>query len=137
MAKIVSILILCVVTFSFFSKIKSNNKCSDFRKGKFLYRETGDTSLFIIIRNDTVQYEINYYTKENISLKINWLDSCEYKLSFLNQNVNNRDQIPIEFQSVILYCKMQNFENDTCILSTFFKFRDSSKNLTGKLIKLN
>ena len=88
MAKIISIAILCLLTFSFFSKIEDNHKgCPDFRKGKFLYRGTEDTVLYLIERDEKVQLETRYDTRDNVTLKINWLDSCEYELSFLKQDI--------------------------------------------------
>ena len=138
MAKIISIAILCLLTFSFFSKIEDNHKgCPDFRKGKFLYRGTEDTVLYLIERDEKVQLETRYDTRDNVTLKINWLDSCEYELSFLKQDIKQGDTIPSEFQRVKLNCKMQDFVNDTCVLLTSFEFRNTKVNLSGKLIKLH
>ena len=138
MAKIISISILCVLAFSFFSKIEDNHKgCPDFRKGKFLYRGTEDTVLYLIERDEKVQLETRYDTRDNVTLKINWLDSCEYELSFLKQDIKKEDTITSEFQSIKINCKMQKFENDTCELLTSFEFRNTKVNLSGKLIKLH
>lgn len=57
--------------------------CSKFKTGKFQIIENGEGK-DKIERNDSIQIE--QYGKVIIKLKIEWIDECSYRLSFLEGN---------------------------------------------------
>lgn len=61
----------------------SQPKCAGFRVGKFQNIEEGIVKTKIV-RNDTIQLE--YYGDKEIKLRINWIDDCTYRLTFIEGN---------------------------------------------------
>lgn len=61
---------------------KKTNPCANFRTGKFRYagEEHNDWK---IIRNDSIQTEVNKKTGVRITCSIEWTSDCEYQLTYL------------------------------------------------------
>lgn len=55
-------------------------KCSEFRTGEFRYADKTMTER--IIRNDSMQIEINDYDKIEIHTSITWKSDCEYEMTY-------------------------------------------------------
>ena len=61
------------------NSFSQNTPCSDFKTGEFKYSNF-DFAQWIIIRNDSVQIEINKKTGLEIYSSITWKSGCEYSL---------------------------------------------------------
>jgi hypothetical protein len=70
--------------FSYASSQKKN-PCSRYKTGHFLFhvRDQGKDLSYSIIRNDTIQTEINHQTGDTSKLRIKWTGDCSYELRFL------------------------------------------------------
>lgn len=62
---------------------RSQKKCRKFKTGTFQNVENGEVNS-LIIRNDSIQYE--KVERLEVSLKIDWIDDCNYRLSFIDGN---------------------------------------------------
>jgi hypothetical protein len=84
--------------------LKSDKDCSKFKTGEFIYRFRGQQGefSFSIIRNDSVQTEINPNTGDISKLSINWTDPCNYELKLIENTSNYPDSIQKMRKSIIL-----------------------------------
>ena len=57
--------------------------CKDVKKGVFYLYPSSLPKGFIILRNDSIQKEINIETKDTSFWKINWKNSCTFNLKFI------------------------------------------------------
>ena len=63
-----------------FNSISQEKQCSSFRIGEFRYVKEDMPER--IIRNDTLQIEINPLDKVEIYSSIDWISECEYTLTY-------------------------------------------------------
>lgn len=70
---------------------KEKLDCSNLRKGKFEYRGGLTKTIFSIERDDSIQIERNEGTQDGMKLRIDWMGTCEYKLSALAFIINGKD----------------------------------------------
>lgn len=130
--------IYCIFVFtSFFASIEERNiDCEKFKKGTFYHKLDGDTTLYRIERNDTIQKETMVRTGDYITLKISWVAPCEYDLTFLSQHISLTDSISTEYQGLKLKSRIVNIRNDSCFLETFFVGDTINKPIKGILYLL-
>jgi hypothetical protein len=64
---------------------KKNKYCDPVKTGKFSLKFSGQKNWFIIIRNDSMQYEKEMSTGNIASLKVKWMTSCEYELTLISR----------------------------------------------------
>jgi len=102
---------------------KQDNKatksdCEKFKTGRFLHQSQGDSHIYTIERNDSVQTEIIGKTGEFVNLKISWTSPCNYELTFLNQHINSPDSIPEANKDLKVKVEITSIRNDTCYVIT-------------------
>lgn len=62
-----------------------SSDCEKFKHGKFVIKD--DTSGYYIIRKDSIQHEIFDFLNSDMELTIEWVNDCEYNLTFVkNKN---------------------------------------------------
>ncbi|MDU0370490.1 hypothetical protein [Hymenobacter endophyticus] len=64
----------------------SEQTCKSFRVGKFAFRPTGGPAglSYLIDRNDSIQTETEEQTGYVTTLRVKWVNSCTYQLSYLS-----------------------------------------------------
>ena len=76
-----SIFLSCTLILSCSDKPK-NIDCSRFKTGKFKYHSSYTGKNFLLERTDSTQIEMDEETGTVAELKIDWVNSCEYILTF-------------------------------------------------------
>jgi hypothetical protein len=76
--KILYFTILFISSHALFAQEK---KCTDFKTGKFRYKDS-NLKDWIIIRNDTLQIETNKFANIEAQGSIKWKSDCEYELVY-------------------------------------------------------
>ena len=81
---------------------ENNNKCSDFKTGDFILHSKYLNSDILINRKDSIQVEKIVSSGKVIINKIEWINSCEYKLQYLNVNfpISDSDLAYLRRQSI-------------------------------------
>lgn len=82
----IRICVICFIAFllpSFVISQTKNLDCKDVKKGIFYLYPSSLQKGFIILRNDSIQKEINIETKDTSFWKINWKDDCICNLKFI------------------------------------------------------
>lgn len=116
--KLILPFLLLIVNFGF----AQNFKCSDVKTGNFLDPKDYDVK---IIRTDSTQIEINLKNGAEVLEKVEWIDSCSYKLTHISNNEIWEKQYP-------------NLPNDTIIVEIkqvtkeFYLIKSYFENKKGK-----
>jgi|SRR5699024_9341696 len=110
-------------------------KCNDFKNGNFIVpNDTEGTTPYRIIRNDTLQTEIDSEGVKRYS-KIKWLDDCSYvvtydaqkmQLSNFQKDVNNVGGVIV---------KVTKIEDNCFYYTSNIKGDDGSKSIDGVMCK--
>ena len=121
--KIINILIFSCITSLFacqstYKKTATPSDCARFRNGKFLHRSEGDTNLYRIERNDSIQTEFIREAGEYVHLKINWTSPCAYELTYLNQHIFGADSIPESYRNMKIKVEILRAQEDSCFVLT-------------------
>ena len=67
---------------------KHTDTCNQFKNGYFLYRyKSKDAAELLIIRKDSIQFEINEQTNDTTELSIVWTGNCMYDLRYKSSTV--------------------------------------------------
>lgn len=82
MNKLTFLLILVIINTSLFSQ---NSNCENFRTGYFSYLEEPFTSV-VVRRTKKFQYEHNKKDGMKLKFKIDWIDDCQYTLTYIKVN---------------------------------------------------
>jgi hypothetical protein len=61
-------------------------RCSRFRTGIFIINGEGQQGITRVKRSNDFQIEQDYNTNSRTKFKVEWLDSCTYKLKFISSN---------------------------------------------------
>jgi hypothetical protein len=101
-----------------YKRTATTSDCARFRNGKFLHRSEGDTNLYRIERNDSIQTEFIRDAGEYVNLKINWTTACAYELTYLNQHVFGADSIPESYRNMKIKVEILRVQNDSCFVLT-------------------
>ncbi len=101
-----------------YKRTATTSDCARFKKGKFLHRSEGDTNLYRIERNDSIQTEFIREAGEYVNLKINWTSPCAYELTYLNQHVFGADSIPESYRNMKIKVEILRVQNDSCFVLT-------------------
>jgi len=72
--------ILIIAFITVLSSYAQQNKCSNFKTGKFEYSDPNYTE-WKVTRTDSTQIEINTKTGIEIYSSLKWLNACEYMLT--------------------------------------------------------
>jgi hypothetical protein len=97
-------------------KIPNNLDCSGIRYGIF----ENETHRFER-KNDSIQIEINKKTNETKTLKIEWLNNCEYRL------ISNENSVKVKITSI-------NDKNYDCFITNEKSFVDYAKKIRLRII---
>lgn len=68
-------------------------RCSDVKYGHFYFYGKSTGNSYQIIREDSLQLEVNANTNDTSFWKINWIDECSYKLKYLHGGGSNFSQM--------------------------------------------
>ena len=75
------IFIILVIAITLVDCSKTPKDCSNFKTGNFKYQDT-NLSNWIVIRNDSLQIEVdNAINKETIAI-VKWVSDCQYNLTY-------------------------------------------------------
>ncbi|MBS1742844.1 MAG: hypothetical protein JST81_07370 [Bacteroidetes bacterium] len=119
--KTITLLIFALISFAFLPVENVQlMDCSKFRKGIFYYRGEADAELYRIERNDSIQKETLLSTGDYVTLKLNWVGDCEYKLAFISQHIYKNDSVSTQFQGMVLTNKIVKVTGDSCYLESRF-----------------
>lgn len=77
-----------VIVFFFFAGLfiygkRPNLPCKSVKKGSFYFYGKTTGVHYKIIRNDSLQMEVNRTSNDTSFWKIDWIDDCSYKLKYL------------------------------------------------------
>lgn len=78
---------ICVLIFSACSDSSAPQDCSRFKTGRYRHLSEHDGSVTTIIRNDSFQFEKNEHMSVTIRTAVKWISDCEYRLSYVDQEV--------------------------------------------------
>ena len=96
--------------------------CGKYRTGTFQYHvkmKSHDT-YFLIIRNDSIQTEVNETTNDTSKFAIKWIGKCNYELRFLSGVAPLPDSL-LRFKNAIVM-KTEILEGD----DNYYLFRSTS-----------
>ena len=99
-----------------YEKKASKTECKKFKTGAFFHTAQGDTTIYRIKRNDSVQTEFIGETGNYVNLRIKWTGPCSYELTFLNQHILGPDSVsnPSQFRKVQV--DILSVSGDTCFV---------------------
>ncbi len=60
--------------------------CNKIKCGTFYFYPSGSKQGFIILRNASIQKEINIETKDTSFWKVDWKNTCEFNLKFIRKS---------------------------------------------------
>ena len=66
-------------------QMKGSN-CNSIKKGKFYFYPSNSQKQFLIIRNYSIQKEINLQTNDTSFWKVSWQSPCMFTLTFLQRS---------------------------------------------------
>ncbi|MFS4456979.1 hypothetical protein [Maribacter sp. 2304DJ31-5] len=69
-----------IIPLLYFTSCSKEKKCSDYKVGRFNYVLENRPEL--IIRNDSIQIEINPITKLEVHSSLEWISECEYIMTY-------------------------------------------------------
>jgi hypothetical protein len=75
---------LILVGILFIQSSVVNVDCKKFRNGKFHFYGKQSSVHFLILRQDSIQREVNVYTNDTSYWKIKWVDHCTYTANYLS-----------------------------------------------------
>jgi hypothetical protein len=84
MNKKLSIIIIGAFSILSLSFLLPNSQCDLFKKGRFHFYPKDSKSHYLIIREDSLQSEINLKTGDTSFWKIKWLSGCEFNCSYIS-----------------------------------------------------
>jgi hypothetical protein len=58
--------------------------CKDLKNGQFHFYGKQSEAHFLIIRQDSLQKEVNLATKDTSFWKVSWIDECTYAANYLS-----------------------------------------------------
>jgi hypothetical protein len=99
--------------------------CSEFKTGKFEY--VSEEYPEQIVRNDTIQIEINPISKIEIYSTIEWVSECEYILTYkkvLNSPLDESEYIGKQIYVEIIETKGNKYKvhASSDVMNTFLEF---------------
>lgn len=103
--KIKIISIISAITVLLFSCTRNKPSCYLYHNGKFVYHGiTKNKSSFMIkiIRNDSLQIEIDSKTNDTGFMKVEWIDSCSYRLKFIKTAFNQPDSMVLFNKKMVI-----------------------------------
>ena len=120
MIKIISLLLL--ISFCFACKMAEPKlKCIGLKTGHFSYKSYSNGMKFFIERTDSLQKETNEVTGKIRTLKIRWVNDCEYELTILSEENSDSDHIKHYPMGRILNTKILT------VTDTYYTFHSEMK----------
>ncbi|ANH80063.1 hypothetical protein A8C56_02855 [Niabella ginsenosidivorans] len=84
MGKMISrIIVFCCANFFLSLSTLGQSECTEVRNGKFYFYPQNSRQSFLIIRNSSLQREINVATNDTSYWKVRWKSPCMFDLIFL------------------------------------------------------
>lgn len=83
---------------SLFGLLNSNKDCSEFKEGKFIYRNAEGNAFdetHIAIRTRNQQIYIDSEKGDTLVYDLTWVSACEYELIFKKSNLNEEGLVKI------------------------------------------
>lgn len=97
---------------------QGNADCSKFKVGKFRYHAKESGNSYIIERKDSTQIETNLNTGSITTLRINWINPCEYELRYVARKNSPNDTLMSIVTTTVLKTKIIEVGKDYCIFSS-------------------
>ena len=109
--------------------------CSKLRAGEFYLsaRKTGNE--YSIVRNDVNQIETNLRTGSAATLKIKWINPCEYQLTYVSLKAMGPDTLLPPIQYTSLRTRITEVGDDYYIFETKPDSLDMIYSDTMKIVK--
>jgi hypothetical protein len=112
--------LLLFTLFLFACSDTTNEKltCTNFRVGKFLLHSEVTNTDYVIERNDSIQVESTPATGAAVTFRIKWMNSCEYELAYISQDVSTADSFSNQMKTKVLRTKIRSTAKDYYIFES-------------------
>jgi hypothetical protein len=109
--------------------------CSKLKAGEFYISGAKAGQPYSIVRNDVNQVETNIGTGAVTTLKIKWINPCEYMLTFVSRKTIGPDTMPHLPPNVIIRTLITEVKDDYYIFETKADNLDMFYSDTMRIIK--
>ena len=107
---------------------QKNMDCSRFKTGKFKYHSSYTGRNFLFERTDSTQIEMDEESGAVLELKIDWINSCEYTLTFSRAIKNGDGSFDLHRKFVPVKTKILKAGED------YYIFRATSDGISGDMV---
>lgn len=118
------VVLFFLVTYNDFSQ---SNDCTKFKIGTFKYANP-EQEHFSIVRKDSIQIETDTKTGYTMTGKVEWLDKCKYKLTYIKVS-NDAHSFII---GTSFNVDITNIKNNSYTFTAY----DDTRKMDGEIVKI-
>ena len=104
--------IACLFSTLILLALRTNYDCAKIKIGHFYFYPNKGQYEFAIIREDSIQREINLKTGDTSFWKINWQDACSFNLKFIRKSTPISDDEKYFYNSHITVFRILKVKKD-------------------------